>query len=185
MVRATFAILVVAIAALAWSARAPRGDGALSGAAPLAAQDVPCEGSEHRQFDFWLGHWEVRVADTDRLAGTNEITTILGGCVLLESYSTPTGYEGQSFNAYDRATGMWHQTWVDNTGLVLKIDGGLDEEGRMVLTGPGVDRQGNEILNRIVWTPHEDGSVQQTWTTSTDAGETWNPVFDGVYRRQR
>jgi len=186
MRRAMFAIRVVAVATFAGSARAPYGDAAVPGAAALAPQEAPpCQGPEHRQFDFWLGDWEVRVVETDRLAGTNEITSILGGCVLLESYSTPTGYQGQSFNAYDRATGMWHQTWVDNTGLVLKIAGALDEEGRMVLTGPGVDPQGNEIVNRIVWTPHEDGSVQQTWTTSTDEGETWTTVFDGIYRPRR
>ena len=50
---------------------------------------------------------------------------MLGGCVLHEAYSTPTGYVGNSFNAYDRATGSWHQTWVDNAGTVLKLDGGM------------------------------------------------------------
>lgn len=182
MVRASFAILTAAAVTLIWTgSRGTPGATALA-AQEAAAQEAPCQGPEHRQFDFWIGDWEVRGASSDRLAGTNEISTILGGCVLLESYTTPTGYQGQSFNAYDPATGMWHQTWVDNTGLVLKIDGGLDDEGRMVLTGPGVDQQGNEILNRITWTPHEDGSVQQTWATSADDGATWNTVFDGIYR---
>ena len=180
MHRASLAMFAVAAATLVPGPHS--GGAAAPGATPLVAQQAACDGPEHRQFDFWLGDWEVRVAGTDQLAGTNEITSILGGCVLLESYSTPSGYAGHSYNAFDRGTGMWHQTWVDNGGLVLKIDGGLDGEGRMVLVGPGVDPRGNEVLNRIIWTPHEDGSVQQTWTASADDGETWTPVFDGMYR---
>ena len=39
--------------------------------------------------------------------------------------------------------------------------------------------------NRVTWTPHEDGSVQQVWETSTDGGETWTTVFDGQYVKAR
>ena len=157
--------------------------GWLLAAAPLAGQQgrPPCAGEENRQFDFWVGDWDVTVVGTGQVAGTNSITRILGGCVLLEEYETPSGYSGKSYNAYDRATGRWHQTWVDNGGLVLKLDGGL-VDGRMVLTGPGRSAQGVDILNRITWTPHDDGSVQQTWDTSTDGGGTWTNVFDGMYR---
>lgn len=159
--------------------------GALLVAGPLGGQQgqPPCSGEEHRRFDFWIGDWEVTVVGTGRLAGTNSITSILGGCVLLEEYETPSGYTGKSLNAYDRATGRWHQTWVDNGGLVLELDGGI-EDGRMVLSGPGKDPRGNEILNRITWTPHEDGSVQQTWDTSSDGGRTWTNAFDGLYRKR-
>ncbi len=174
------AVVTAVLPLTAGGRAAPRATTARPPDGPL--QEAPCNGPEHRQFDFWLGDWEVRAVADGRLAGTNEITSILDGCVLMESYSTPTGYAGHSFNAYDASTGQWHQTWVDNTGLVLKLDGGLDGEGRMVLSGPGVDPRGNEVVNRIVWTPREDGSVQQTWDMSPDSGATWRTVFDGMYR---
>ena len=41
------------------------------------------------------------------------------------SYTTPTGYTGESFNIYDSARRVWHQSWVDNAGLLLQLDGGL------------------------------------------------------------
>ena len=155
----------------------------IAGGAPaLHAQQQPCPGDVHRQFDFWIGDWEVTAIATGALAGSNTIEPILGGCVLLESYTTPGGYAGHSYNAYDAQTGQWHQTWVDNTGLVLKIDGGL-VDGKMVMSGPGVDAQGNAIINRISWTPHEDGTVQQTWDVSSDGGRTWTSAFDGSYRK--
>jgi len=151
---------------------------ALSGQQPAA-----CADEKNREFDFWVGDWDVTVVGTDQHAGTNSIQPILGGCVLLESYETPRGYAGHSYNAYDGQTGKWHQTWVDNAGLVLKIDGGI-VEGNMVLSGPGKDSEGNDIINRITWTPLDDGSVQQTWDVSSDGGQTWSTAFDGLYRRR-
>ena len=142
----------------------------------------PCSADEFRQFDFWIGDWEVTSIANGSLAGTNTIEPILGGCVLWEQYETPSGYSGFSYNSYDRQTGQWHQTWVDNGGLVLKIDGGI-VDGAMVLEGPGKDQQGNDILNRITWTPHADGAVQQTWDISSDGGSTWTTAFDGMYRK--
>jgi len=154
-------------------------------AGPLAGQQAqpPCAGVEHREFDFWIGEWDVTVVGSGQVAGRSSITPILDGCAILESYETAGGYRGNSHNAYDRSTGQWHQTWVDNAGMVLKLDGGI-EDGNMVLSGPGKDAQGNDIINRITWTPHEDGSVQQTWTVSKDGGKTWTSAFDGMYRKR-
>ena len=68
-----------------------------------------CEGPEHRQFDFWVGEWNVKDASDGSVAGINSVTRILGGCVLLESWRGASGMEGTSFNIYDRADGAWHQ----------------------------------------------------------------------------
>ncbi len=154
-------------------------------AAPAPAQQAapPCADVEHRYFDFWIGDWDVTVVGTGQVAGTNEITSVLGGCALLESYETPNGYVGNSYNIYDRTTGKWHQSWVDNAGTLLLLDGGI-VDGKMVMSGPGKDGQGNDILNRITWTPHDDGSVQQTWDVSSDGGATWTNSFDGLYRKK-
>lgn len=87
----------------------------------------PCADEAHRQFDFWVGTWEVTNAQGN-VAGTNRITTILGGCVLLEEWQSNGGpYSGKSLNIYDAANDKWHQTWVDNGGLLLELDGGLKD----------------------------------------------------------
>jgi hypothetical protein len=125
-----------------------------------------CSGAEYRQFDFWVGDWEVFDED-GALQGTNRIEPILDGCALEESWVGATGSVGRSFNTFDRYAGRWHQTWVDNSGLLLQLDGALDETS-MVLSGPGRNRDGEAITHRITWTPLDDGRVRQHWEISAD-----------------
>jgi len=153
-------------------------------AAPLAGQ-APCGTENHRAFDFWIGEWDVHRSADGGLAGTNRIEAILGGCVLHESYETPQGYAGESFSIFDGSRGVWHQSWVDNGGLLLQIEGGI-RNGAMVLEGTTTGADGTETRNRITWTVLDaDGDrVRQLWETSTDGGATWSAAFDGEYRRR-
>jgi hypothetical protein len=139
-----------------------------------------CDTPEHRAFDFWIGTWDVHTAD-GKLAGRNTITTVQGGCALREQYTTPRGYAGESLNAYDRGRGTWHQTWVDTGGLVLQLEGGI-EDGSMVMAGETVDAEGTVTRQRITWTPDADGSVRQLWESAPVDGQ-WSVVFDGRYTR--
>jgi hypothetical protein len=153
--------------------------------ASLQAQDAPatpCAAAEHRQFDFWLGDWEVLGAG-GKVAGTNRITRDYDGCVLREQYDTGRGYRGSSFNVYDAGRRQWHQTWVDTTGTLLLLDGGL-VDGRMVLEGTTLDARGASIRHRITWTPNPDGTVRQFWESTNAAGE-WGVAFDGQYVRTK
>lgn len=140
----------------------------------------PCDSAEYRQFDFWLGEWEVRNPEGD-VVGTNTITAVSGGCGLHEQWEGAGGGVGESLNAYDRRTGSWHQTWVGGRGLVLRLEGGL-RDGAMVLEG-GLIEGDDVVLQRITWTPSSDGSVRQLWETSEDDGSSWTTAFDGTYRR--
>ena len=79
-------------------------------------------GPEFRQFDFWLGRWEVHTPD-GKLAGVNRIEREYGGCVVHEHYDTGKGYTGESLNIYDAARKVWHQSWVDSSGTLLLLDG--------------------------------------------------------------
>lgn len=146
----------------------------------LAAARPACTDPVHRQFDFWLGSWEVTTPD-GALAGNSRIEASQDGCVLHERYATPKGFDGQSLNIHDRTRGVWHQTWVDNTGTLLELEGGL-VDGRMVLEGNGRRPDGTPVRHRITWTPNGDGTVRQLWE-SMAAGGTWQVVFDGLYRK--
>ncbi len=154
---------------------------ATSAFADTPPPEVPCSGPEYRQFDFWVGDWEVFTPD-GRKAGTNTITVEYGGCVLHERYRTPGSYRGESLNSYDPVRGLWHQTWVDNAGTLLLLEGSWDGKV-MQLTGENPTADGGVLRQRIRWTPLADGSVRQLWQQSTD-GEAWQTVFDGKYRRQ-
>jgi hypothetical protein len=149
-------------------------------AAAQPAAPRPCATAEHRQFDFWLGEWEVR-GPAGRVAGTNRISSLYGGCVLHEQYDTARGYSGASFNIYDAGRRRWHQTWVDTAGVLLQLDGGL-VDGRMILEGETIGADGARTKHRITWTPGPDGSVRQLWESTNAAGE-WSVAFDGRYTR--
>ena len=51
-------------------------------------------------------------------------------------------------------------------------------DGQMVMSGEVLSGQ----IERITWTPLTDGNVRQHWQQSTDQGETWVTVFDGMYQ---
>jgi hypothetical protein len=158
--------------------------GLLQAQEPASPEQRPsaCSTEEYRQFDFWVGDWEVYDASDKTLAGTNHVTLILDGCVLHEHWSGIGGSLGQSFNMYDRRRDLWHQTWVDGSGLLLRLDGGLEGES-MVLRGELIGGDGVTRQHRITWTPLDDGSVRQHWEVSPD-GEAWTTVFDGLYRKK-
>jgi len=153
--------------------------------APVQTQ-VPataCNSAAFRQFDFWKGNWEV--TSGGQPAGTNSIYPILDGCALQENWlgAGEGGISGNSFNIYDQATGRWHQTWVDSSGALLQLNGGL-VDGVMVLSGERPARDGSaNVLHKISWTPNPDGSVRQLWEASKDDGESWSVLFDGLYTR--
>ena len=117
-------------------------------ASPGAAQQntPPCTAPEHSQFDFWLGSWDVSA--NGQKAGTNTIEKDMGGCVLHESYESVSGYVGESFNIYDAARGVWHQSWVDNSGLLLLLEGTF-QDGAMVLEGQTTGSDGAVSQQRI------------------------------------
>ena len=152
--------------------------------APAATpQARPCVTPLHRQFDFWIGRWDV-IDPAGRFAGANRITAIDRGCALHESWSSAAGgYTGQSLNSLgpDR---KWRQTWVDSSGLRLELTGGL-VGASMVLEGdtPSNDPKAPPTKNRITWTPENPNLVRQHWETSTDLGRTWATAFDGRYHR--
>lgn len=142
---------------------------------------APCDTPAHRAFDFWLGTWEVRTPD-GKLAGVNRIEREYGGCVIHERYTTERGYSGESLNTFDASRNVWHQTWVDSSGTLLLLEGGLRGEA-MVLEGQTTGKEGRRVQHRITWSANADGSVRQFWE-SLDASGKWTTTFDGRYTRK-
>ena len=139
----------------------------------------PCNSPEFRQFDFWLGEWDVTAPATPGSGSRSRITRINGGCTILEQYTTPVAYEGTSLNFYDAQRKLWHQTWIDNQGGALYLEGALQGDSMVLSTASG-----QESIQRITWTPLDDGRVRQHWEATTDTGKTWATVFDGYYAKR-
>ncbi len=156
---------------------------ALSQGASPAPPPPTCEAAEHHQFDFWVGEWTVR-GPSGTVVGTNRIEAVLGVCAIAEHWASAGANRGMSLNFYDRTTGKWTQTWIDNGGRPLYLSGAF-RDGRMVLEGETSSTAGGPpSRQRITWTPLEGGDVRQLWEISTDGGKTWTVAFDGRYSRQ-
>jgi hypothetical protein len=148
---------------------------------PTPAPSAACAAPQNRQFDFWLGDWDLVGADGKKSA-EDRVVSILGGCALQENWTGVKNGQGLSLSAYDPATKHWHQTLMDDSGAVLKLEGEF-ADGKMILVGqrPSQKEKGVTITHRIAWTVLPDHRVRQFWEASTTGGRTWKPVFEGTY----
>lgn len=150
---------------------------------PQTPPPVICQqDAAYRQFDFWVGEWEVFGNQNGALAGRNHIEARHGGCVLVERWESNGGGGGMSMNYYDGTTGLWRQVWV-SVNYNIDIQGGLDDQGRMVLEGeihtyPG---GGQSLPFRGTWTPQADGNVRQLFEQQDPSTGAWQVWFDGRY----
>jgi len=149
--------------------------------APAPAPSAACVGPEYRQFNFWLGEWDLVGADGKKSA-EDKVVSILGGCAIQENWTGVKSGLGLSLAAYDPATKHWHQTLMDDSGAVLKLEGEF-ADGKMILVGqrPSQKEKGVTITHRIAWNLMPDHRVHQYWEASTTGGRTWKPVFEGYY----
>lgn len=144
----------------------------------------PCNTEHYRDFDFWLGQWDVTAAGQPSATARSSITSVQGGCAVLEEYQTQSGFSGMSINFYDSTTELWHQSWMGNGGGAVHLQGNL-VDGAMVLSDADLlvsEKSGT--INRVTWSLLDDGRVRQHWQNSSDGGQTWTTSFDGYYARR-
>ena len=101
------------------------------------AQVAPCNSDPiYRQFDFWIGEWEVYGVKGQK-AGDSKIELILDSCIILENWKSANSfrgriYSGKSFNHYNNYTRQWEQHWVDNMGGATAYTEGHFENNKMI-----------------------------------------------------
>jgi hypothetical protein len=139
-------------------------------------------------FDFWVGEWDLTWQDNDSTVGKgkNIIKKILNDQVVYENFSGLTGqykgFEGKSYSMYDRLSGQWKQTWVDNQGSYLDFVGRTEGKNRIFersFMGPN----GNEVRQRMVFHDITEDRFIWDWQYSTDEGITWLTNWQIFYKR--
>jgi hypothetical protein len=162
------------------------GAAACLAASPVGAQPAPvgCTSPESRQFDFWVGRWDVSfTAHLDKIVAHSLIEKLYAGCAIRENWSPLAGQQdGGSLSSFVPADPGWRQTWVDSGGATASFKGGWNGQA-MVLTGLWPQPGHPNRITRMTYTPGADGSVRQFGETSDDGGATWAPSFDFTYRR--
>lgn len=156
-----------------------------------------CSAPEHRQFDFWVGAWDVVPNPDNRPANaplplpgqqpaSNVVERAHNGCVIIENWDDRQGGTGQSFNVFDRTTRRWHQTWVDSNGGLHQYWGEF-KDGKMVFLGevplPAASRfQGHRTI-RLSFIPMGPDTVRQ-FSESLNVDGTWSVNYDLIYTRR-
>ena len=142
-------------------------------------EDRAVQTPEGRQFDFWLGCWELRWAPDGQ--GVNRIVSILDDRVILERFDgrPSIALTGMSVTVHDEVAGVWRQTWVDSDGQYLDFTGGMEGE-RMVLAR----RRADGRLQRMVWSDISAETLHWSWEHSDDDGRCWTVAWAIDYRRR-
>lgn len=141
-----------------------------------------CNTPQHRQFDFWVGTWDVSPTGQSQVVARSVIENLYDGCVIRENWKPNSGNPGGSLNTYSPDDGKWHQVWMDAANAMVMFDGGM-VDGKMVLTGhwKGAQTPGKTDLVRMTYSELDKGAVRQFGEISGDEGRTWKPFFDFTY----
>jgi hypothetical protein len=134
-----------------------------------------------RQFDFWLGEWDLSWDDGQ--CATNSVYRDFDDRVIVENFDGRPSSElqGMSLSTYDVDAGCWRQTWVDNNGSYLDFRGEF-RDGQMDLrTERVVD--GRPALMRMRWFDIRHEALTWAWERSFDRGRTWETLWRIAYTR--
>lgn len=147
-------------------------------------QKRPCMYSaEARQFDFWLGDWDVFNLAGQK-AGTNSILSFANGCGLMENWTSALGNDGKSINYYDASTNKWYQHWMGSTGGALRYEGSF-KDGAIRFEGATIGKDGKKTLQKLTFFKLDESTVRQLAETSNDDGKTWTISYDFKYVKRK
>lgn len=150
----------------------------------LLAQTEENSPNPKRQFDFWVGEWDVYTGEN--LVGKNSIVLLQNKNVLQENWvSEKQNFTGTSYSFYNAKTKKWHQVWVDINGSNLLLTGSFSD-GKMTLTSGNDSNMGEpNSRHKITWTQLTNGDIKQVWESSTDEGKNWTIQFEGIYKKRK
>lgn len=173
----------------------------VTGPGSAAAADpptLPCTDPAFRQFDFWLGTWDL--TSHNPVAGKDEwrvdpstpvdhVEAVLDGCGLLQRWegvpdsTTARPFRGMSLSKWEPTLGKWRQVWIDNQGPMLVFKGEF-KDGRMELYTDPRTQDGKTIVMRQVFTDITRDTMHWSWERSEDGGKSFHPVWKLDYRRR-
>lgn len=142
--------------------------------------------AENRQFDYWVGEWDVVTTQGAVPAGQSRIELILGDCVVLENWqSNGNPYSGKSYNMYNTALKRWEQYWVDNVGGNIFFYGNLKDGNMDYYTDDMPQPDGSKLRRHLQFLKLGPDTVRQFSQGSNDGGKTWTVEYDFTYNRKK
>lgn len=142
----------------------------------------PCLSSPPaRQFDFWVGEWDVFNTQGQKV-GASVIQQVSEGCAVLENWRDAGGLSGKSINFYDPNDQKWYQYWMGSNGMPVRFAGTYTDGAMRYETEPSVVG-GTRMVRRLTFFNLDANTVRQFAEQSTDDGKTWTVTYDFKYVR--
>jgi len=187
-----FAVVVTALAGCTPPPTVPRSPTQTPVASPVKPSPA-CATPEHRQFDFWVGDWDVVVqaratpeGPWGEAKGRQHVESILGGCAIAETFSADgpgTPWNGRSYSSWQAPLGTWRQTWVDDSGGYLAFTGTL-VNGVMTLVGESRKQGDKTVQMRMVFSDITPRSLHWEWQRTDDDWKTSSAMMKIAYTRR-
>ncbi len=148
---------------------------------------VPCAHPMFRALDFWVGDWQVYHKGSGKLAGFDRVGRILKGCAIQQSWISlddhfsspmvPFRMNGKSLTAFNGQ--KWTQYWVDNQAG-SQLTSGSFKDGKLTLKS---EEAVMGHIYKLTWESQKDGTVHHMAQRQKTEEETWEILFDFIYRR--
>jgi hypothetical protein len=153
-----------------------------------SASGAACDWPESREFDFWIGEWEV--LNRHRAQGqddptwyqtgmaTDRVFAAVGGCATVERWYGKLSFDeivGFSVRAFDPATAQWSLVllWPGRNRPVFgTLKGGFRHHRGEFFT-EGADAQGRAVLSRFTFSDIRPDALRWDAAVSHDSGLTW------------
>lgn len=154
--------------------------------AVLPRRPAGCTSSESRQFDFWLGEWDVGPSGSTSGATIAESSITLAdqGCVIIENWRPFGGAHGHSLNIYDPTEQHWHQSWMSAGPLRTEYRGAFTDGVMSLETLTPVPGVPEGARTRMNFQALDANTVRQWGDQFDEATQTWTVTWDLTYRRR-
>lgn len=158
---------------------------------------APCTDPPARQFDFWLGEWDVRnryrvegQGWTDAGTAVDKVFAVVGGCAVVELWDGNLGrtrLRGFSVRTYDPQRRRWILVlnWPQTADAVrfTTLEGGF-RHGRGEFERHGADPEQHPVLIRYTFSDITDSTLRWNDGLSRDSGRTWRTNWIMEFRRR-
>ena len=143
-----------------------------------------CTSYESRQFDFWLGEWDVSGTGTQAVVAESSISVRDQGCVIMEEWRPLRGGHGHSINFYDPTDQKWHQTWGAASGTFARYAGSFADGVMRLENLSGAPGASPGTRARMNFQALDENTVRQWGEQHDAASDTWTTQWDLTYRRR-
>jgi len=173
-------------------------------AAAISAQQAAaptglCPDVRSREFDFWVGDWDVtnrhRRPESDDPVwyetgpAVDRVSPVVDGCAVFDHWTGTLSYDrvvGFGMAAFDPARGLWDLAllWPSRNRPTFSNFTGEFRHGRGEFFAEGVDTHGRPQTTRITYSDVRPDAFRWDLALSGDSGITWRTSWIQEYTRR-